>query len=91
MGVGERELATAIGIAQAATCVLEEADASREMGRLYTMNRRNEDALALLRRARRLFLDIGAAADVAEVDHLLAAISRPAAATPTEVSDPAAA
>lgn len=91
MDLAEQELATAIDVAHTAECLIEEADASREMGRLYWMSGRRESALVSLRHARDLFLCIDAPTDVAEVDELLAIIAAPSAAAPTDISGHAAA
>ena len=75
----EPELATAIAIAQRAECPLEEADATREMARLYWRMGQTDRALTVLRRARELFVQVDATNDVTEVDALALAIETPPA------------
>jgi len=65
--LAEARLRTAIELAVEAGGVLEEAEASREMARLYQDLSRNQDALRLLNAAHRLFRRLDARRDLVDV------------------------
>jgi putative nucleotidyltransferase with HDIG domain len=65
--LAEPRLRTAIELALEAGGVLEEAEASRELARLYQDQSRNQDALKLLNAAHRLFRRLDARRDLVDV------------------------
>jgi putative nucleotidyltransferase with HDIG domain len=65
--LGESRLRTAIELAVSAGSVLNEAEASRELALLMQAMGRNQDALALLNAAHRLFLRLDARVDLVYV------------------------
>ena len=84
MALAESHLRSALEIAAGAQCPLSEADAARELARLYQMQGHYDAALALLERARTVYQRLEAAADLAEVaeqmEMLRPGLSRPATA-----------
>ena len=73
--MAESHLRSALEIAAAAECPLTEADAARELARLYHTQGRSRQALELLRRAETVYLRLEAAADLAEVAAQIAALT----------------
>jgi Tetratricopeptide repeat len=67
MALAESHLRSALEIAARADCPLTEADAAKELARLYLSQGRREAALDLLERTRRLYQRLEAVADLAEV------------------------
>ncbi|HET7459380.1 MAG TPA: HD domain-containing phosphohydrolase [Gemmatimonadaceae bacterium] len=65
--LAEARLRTAMELAVGAGGVLEEAEASRELARLYQDQNRNQDALKLLNAAHRLFRRLDARRDLVDV------------------------
>jgi tetratricopeptide (TPR) repeat protein len=71
LALSESHLRSALEIAAGAQCPLTEADAAKELGRLYQAQRRSDDALHLLHRARALYQKLEATADLAEIEELV--------------------
>jgi putative nucleotidyltransferase with HDIG domain len=65
--LSESRLQSAIEVAVSTGSVLSEAEASRELGRLYQVMGRNQEALALLNAAYRLFHRLDAHLDLVDV------------------------
>jgi len=65
--LAEARLRTAVALAADAGASLEEAEASRELARLYQDLERNQDALKLLTAAHRLFKQLDARRDLVDV------------------------
>jgi tetratricopeptide (TPR) repeat protein len=74
MALAESHLRSALEIAARADCPLTEADAARELARLYQSQGRREAALDLLERARDVYQQLEAVADLAEVAEQITAI-----------------
>jgi tetratricopeptide (TPR) repeat protein len=68
MALAESHLRSALEIAAGAQCPLTEADAAKELARLYHSQGRREAALDLLQRARSVYERLEAAADLVEVE-----------------------
>jgi tetratricopeptide (TPR) repeat protein len=77
MALAESHLRSAMEIAAGAQCPLTEADAARELAQLYQSQRRVDEALKLLERARTTYQKLEAAADLVEVDELITAYRVP--------------
>jgi tetratricopeptide (TPR) repeat protein len=71
IALAESHLRSALEIAAGARCPLTEADAAKELARLYRVQRRADEALRLLERARALYRKLEAVADLAEVEELI--------------------
>jgi putative nucleotidyltransferase with HDIG domain len=67
-GLSEARLRMAMELASASGSILSEAEAARELGRLFQDLKRNQDALQLLNTAHRLFKRLGAQGDLVDVD-----------------------
>lgn len=67
VALAEARLRSAIDLAVAAGSALNEADASRELARLYQEQGRNQDALRLLNAAHRLYGRLDARVDLVDV------------------------
>jgi tetratricopeptide (TPR) repeat protein len=67
MALAESHLRSALEIARRAECPLTEADAAKELARLYQMQGRQDAALMLLQRAQGVYHKLEAVADVAEI------------------------
>jgi putative nucleotidyltransferase with HDIG domain len=67
LALAEARLRAAIELATEADSALNEADASRELARLFQTLGRNQDALRLLNAAHRLFKRMGARVDMIDV------------------------
>jgi tetratricopeptide (TPR) repeat protein len=74
MALAESHLRSAVEIAVGAQCPLTEADAAKELAQLYRTQRRSDDALRLLERARTVYQKLEAVADLAEVEEQIAAL-----------------
>jgi tetratricopeptide (TPR) repeat protein len=71
VALAESHLRSALEIAAGAQCPLTEADAAKELARLYQAQRRPEDALRLFHRARALYQKLEARTDLAEIEELI--------------------
>jgi len=71
LALAESHLRSAMEIASGAQCPLTEADSAKELAQLYQAQRRPDEALALLERARTIYGRLEAAADLAEVEELI--------------------
>ena len=65
--LAEARLKSAIELAAECGSLLGEAEASRELARLYQLMGRNQDAMLLLNAARTLFVKLGARGDLSDV------------------------
>jgi tetratricopeptide (TPR) repeat protein len=74
MALAESHLRSALEIAASTECPLTEADAAKELARLYQAQRRLDMALNLLERARAVYQRLEAAADLAEVVEQIASL-----------------
>jgi tetratricopeptide (TPR) repeat protein len=74
LALAESHLRSALEIAVSAQCPLTEADAARELAALQHKRGLSEAALDLLHRARGVYQRLEAAADLADVDALIASI-----------------
>jgi tetratricopeptide (TPR) repeat protein len=75
MAMAESHLRSALEIAVSAGCPLTEADAAKELARLYQTQHRRDEALRLLERARTVYQKLEAVTDLAEVDEQIGSIS----------------
>jgi tetratricopeptide (TPR) repeat protein len=74
MALAESHLRSALEIAASTECPLTEADAAKELARLYQAQRRLDMSLNLLERARAVYQRLEAAADLAEVVEQIASL-----------------
>ena len=72
MALAESHLRSALEIATGTQTPLTEADAAKELARLYQAQGRPDAALTLLERARTAYRKVEARADLAEVEHQIA-------------------
>jgi putative nucleotidyltransferase with HDIG domain len=75
-GLAEARLKTAIDLAAECGATLQEAEACRDLAVLWLRFSRNQDALALLNRARRLFHRLGARRDLGDVTSRVASLEQ---------------
>jgi tetratricopeptide (TPR) repeat protein len=73
--LSESHLRAALETAVGTACPLEEADSSRELGRLYQRQGRQHDSVKLLQHARSLFGTLHAPHQVADLDRRLLEVS----------------
>jgi tetratricopeptide (TPR) repeat protein len=74
MALAESHLRSALEIAASTDCPLTEADAARELARLYQGQHRLDAALNLLQRARAVYQRLEAVADLADVVEQIASL-----------------
>jgi tetratricopeptide (TPR) repeat protein len=74
MALAESHLRSALEIAASTDCPLTEADAAKELARLYQAQRRLDAALNLLERARAVYQRLEAVADLADVVEQIASL-----------------
>jgi len=74
MALAESHLRSALEIAAGAQCPLTEADAARELARLYHLQLRRDAAVNLLERARAVYQRLEAAADLKDVEEQIASV-----------------
>jgi tetratricopeptide (TPR) repeat protein len=74
MALAESHLRSALEIAASTDCPLTEADAAKELARLYQAQRRPDAALNLLERARAVYQRLEAVADLADVVEQIASL-----------------
>jgi tetratricopeptide (TPR) repeat protein len=77
IALAESHLRSALEIAASACCPLTEADAAKELAALYKAQGRRDAALGLLNRARDLYQQLQARADLAEVEEHIAVAEAP--------------
>ncbi len=76
LGLAEARLKTAIDLAAECGATLEEAEACRDLAVLWLRFSRNQDAVVLLNRARRLFQRLGARRDLRDVTSRVASLEQ---------------
>jgi tetratricopeptide (TPR) repeat protein len=74
MALAESHLRSALEIAASTDCPLTEADAAKELARLYQVQRRLDAALNLLERARAVYQRLEAVADLTDVVEQIASL-----------------